>query len=296
MFSFGGSERGDDIDRGIPKFCREKSGLKMANLANVEANNTVGLAKRVRSVCRKLPDRKLRQLVSTQDQLREWTRIKKNALLLGKCLKARFGGGGGNPIIDIKESDEYAYRYTWAAVDYFDSLFSLIQTSFPYIDKELGKILLEWSTLLGCDQSEAGLFWRVLGEWFNSEFKRCLRPNYTASIPKLEKVYKSIRDARWEPLPETFECDEETLQQIGDPKTLAPTLYTLLAICRECNDEEVKKRLSEFYRSVCSLARVQTDAIYKARHNPEKYGRIASYRWQNNELYVGTKGGYRKAY
>lgn len=228
----------------------------------------------------------------------EYLRLKDQSILLGKCLKARFGGGGGNPArksLDAGTIDRYEYDLIWTLVDVYEALFNLIQTGWEDIQAALSSLSDE------CLSSETDLFLEILREHYDTRFRNCAE-GHKLSVSNVEVAAKLTREAVWKKqfdtnwLGEVEFSDQERLEA-GFSKHSNNFLWIplVLGICRESakKDSSVKNQLRKVYNELANFADKQATAIYKSRHESDPTQRVYSIKWENQIPYIGSKGGYR---
>jgi hypothetical protein len=236
------------------------------------------------------------QELAIRHLLIEWEIERDQNKFLGKCLKAAFGGGGGNPALEAKTSGEISeadYKVIYAVVRREVAMFDWIQTGWPYIKAKLEEVFIEHP------QSETEFFFEVVKEAMDGIFRSCIHKK-TVSIAELEKHYRNLKDLRWSPPSKNSWIDEKK------SKELAPSFkkvidadgvgeLPLFSIAMEtCDiaaktDEPLQRALRDWSLKSSELYALLEEYLRKAR----KSKTIKSERWINGIKHEGTKGGYR---
>lgn len=257
------------------------------------------LVQRIEEFMSQLPSQELLVRYFTAHYLvAEYLRLKDQSILLGKCLKARFGGGGGNPArkpLDAGTIDQYEYDLIWALVDVYEALFNLVQTGWEDIQAALGSLSDE------CLSSETDLFLEILREHYDTKFRVCAE-GHKLSVSNVEVAAKLTRKAiggnpikpNW--FGEIEFSDQERFDAgFSQHSNNFSWLPLVLGICRESakKDSSVKNQLRKVYNELAHFADKQATAIYKSRHESDPTQRVYSIKWENQIPYIGSKGGYR---
>lgn len=259
------------------------------------------LVQRIEEFMSQLPhDEFLKQCLyvytKTHDIVAEHRRLRNQSVLLGKCLKARFGGGGGNParqLLDAGMIDRWESEYIWALVDVYQALFNLIQIAWEDIKAELSFLSDD------CPNSETDLLFKILGEHYDVKFKKCIN-GYTLTVTNVETAAKLTRSAVWKKqfdpnwLGEVEFSDKERLDAGLKERSKQFVWFPLiLPICRESakRDSSVKEQLRKLYQELSYFADKWAKAIHKSRHEQDPLQRFHSVRWENQILHIGCRGG-----
>lgn len=236
-----------------------------------------------------IPSRELKRYATTQALLAEWLKLDGHTTLIGQCLKARFGGGDGNPALrafQAGELSEFGYEFTMSLVDWWESLFNLVQSGWEYLEQELSQVLEDFP------KTELELYQRILQEQYDNQFKDCLKQQKT-TVSNLEESTKLAKKA------------------IGDSKisptvTVDPRLQALLkqyegnfwyslsvGICTEKAkfDRPLNRLLTE-HRDKSGVVYILLEQAARHARKSSDYSQIRSVRWEDGELYEGTKGGW----
>lgn len=247
------------------------------------------VAKQIEEFMAQIPSRELKRYATTQALLAEWLKLDGQATWLGQCLKSRFGGGDGNPALrafQAGELPEFGYEFTMSLVDCCESLFNLVQSGWEYIEQELSQVLED------CPKNELELYQRILQEQYDNSFKDCLKQQKT-TVSDLEESTKLAKKA------------------IGDSKisptvTVEPKLQTLLnqyqgnfwyslsvGICSDKAkfDRPLNRLLTE-HRNKSGVVYILLEQAARHARKSSDYSQLRSVRWEDGELYEGTKGGW----
>ena len=144
------------------------SDLELSTSGSLDSDR--GLANRLHRHLQELPSRELRkraELDKAGDLLAWWFQLDSEAALLGKSLKAAFGGGGGNPLAKAFEDGEISkiqYEILGFATSYYQQMFRIIQAGWNFIDRELSSIFDEYPP------NELEMFKDILTEYYDGQF------------------------------------------------------------------------------------------------------------------------------
>lgn len=223
----------------------------------------------------------------------EWVHLRKISCLVGKTLKARFGGGGGNPALRAKESgriDEISYSCLIYSVNYYDDLFAVIQTGWEYI-----KFFLKEVGIQDYPKDECEYFLKVLCEDFDNRLLRFAEGD-KAVMQHKERQMRKIRNLLWAtpldkwindssfPEPPQW-CSFKRYFWLG-------TAFMVLDICSK-EDDVLLSMLNRLRHTTANFADELARILERERKNPT--GRIKSLNWENTLLYHGAKGGWNLA-
>lgn len=228
----------------------------------------------------------------------EHLRLRNQSVLLGKCLKARFGGGGGNPArksLDAGMIDQYEYDLIWALVNVYQALFELIQMGWEDIKAELSSLSDE------CLSSETDLFLEILREHYDTRLRLCVE-GYNLTVSNVEAASQLIKKAiGGNPLNPNwfgeieFSDQERSAAGLSQRAKYFVWFPLILSISRECakKDSSIQRQLGKFYQEFHCFLDKQAIAVQKSRHEPDRSQRVYSIKWENKIPYIGSKGGYR---
>lgn len=227
--------------------------------------------------------------------LKQWQAERDHNNLIGKCLKARFGGGGGNPAQEAwrkKEISDRDYKVLSAAVEHKAAMFSWMQFGWPYIKAELDRLFIDEF------HSETQFYFEVLKEAMDTTFKSYIHGK-KVNVVDWEKHYRQLKHLRWaNPSPNSW-IDDAQLQEVQP---------SLEKVFKDAGVEEMP--LFELANEICHLAaqfdeplrRTLRDWSLKSAHLYdllEEYARtgrksktLKSELWKNGIKHEGVKGGY----
>ena len=228
--------------------------------------------------------------------LKQWQTERDHNNLTGKCLKARFGGGGGNPALEARQKGEISeldYKVLSAVVEREATMFSWMQFGWPYIKAELDRLFIDEF------HSETQFYVEVLKEAMDAIFKSYIHGK-KVNVVDLEKHYRQLKHLRWaNPSPNSW-IDDVQLQKV------MPSLEKVF------KDHGVRETpLFDLAHEICHLAarfdeplrRTLRDWSLKGAHLYdllEGYARTGrksktfkSELWKNGIKHEGVKGGYR---
>ncbi len=243
-----------------------------------------------------LPSDSLLNYAKTQDLIQEWLKAKSHAIWLGKCLKARFGGGGGNPAkkaLNAKHIDEFDYNAILAVVELYVSIFVLIQTAWEEIQEVI-------SCIEDAPQSEVELFFEILRQKYDQSFLQMVK-GCKRTIKSADSLAKVGRDAVWNHSqtldPDwdgTFTPQESAIASSLVSKKTDFSWYTLVShICKEAakKDNEIKRQLRNHFDAIGNVCDLIVQACQRERSsNPP--GKYKSEKWENGRCRSGKKGGF----
>jgi hypothetical protein len=251
-------------------------------------------AKQIEVFMSDLPSSFLHKYATTKSLIAELRRLQDKAHLYGRCLKARFGGGGGNPLLRAwksKEICDFEYKWIDRDISFLQALFILIQNGWDYIEPELKQSIIDYPN------SETKLFFEVLKEEFDGEFLQKVN-GFKLTAKQIEADAKLVENIcnghRADLTEEELKQRKEQNKKKGD--TLLPNTWivTILNICWKYanHDPVLKGKLEDLDRIYAELAGMVVVTSRKERSDdPPKI--IRSVKWKNGLLYEGVKGGFR---
>jgi hypothetical protein len=251
-------------------------------------------AKQIEAFISDLPSNFLHKYAKTKPLIAELRRLQNRSHLYGQCLKARFGSGGGNPLLRVWKSKkicDFEYRWIDGEISFLQALFTLIQNGWDYIEPELKQSIIDYPN------SEITLFFEVLKEDFDSEFLQAVN-GFKLSAKQIEADAKLVEDIcngnRANLTEQELKQRKEQNKKKGD--TLLPNgwITTILNICLKYADHDpvLKSKLEDLDRIYAELADLVIKASRKERDdNPPKI--IRGVKWKDELLYEGVKGGFR---
>lgn len=241
-----------------------------------------------------LPSDSLLKYAETQDLIKEWLKAKSNAIWLGKCLKARFGGGGGNPAkraLNAGRIDNDDYTRILAVVELYAIFFALIQTAWEEIQESI-------SCIENYPKSETELFFEIMREKYDKPFMRAVK-GCKRSAPNNELLAKigkdTIRRARghkdWVG---DLTPEESAIVAPLISKEIDFSWHSLVdAICKEAakEDIEIKRQLQRYIDAIGRVFDLIVQA-YRRERSPNPPGRFKSEKWENGRYRAGKTGGF----
>lgn len=106
------------------------------------------LAQKFAQLFAKLPDELLLQHAKTEDQKEEFLDHRLECTLIGNCLNARLSGED-DPIQDWKNCKDKQirifYELIWGTVAYYETLWAIVQLSFPDLKQHLSQVTSPFS-------------------------------------------------------------------------------------------------------------------------------------------------------
>ncbi|HYW19108.1 MAG TPA: hypothetical protein VE956_07270 [Nodularia sp. (in: cyanobacteria)] len=241
----------------------------------------------------RLPSDVLLQDATTQELLNEFFKQRESAVLFGKLLKARFGGGGGNIAWEVKEQgyiSQVEYELLQVLVDYLDSTFTLIQSGWHFIKHDLDKLAESIGETF--PKSETDYFLALLQENWDIRFRECVQ-GQTFKRDAFEKTTKAARAFYWS-------LDSNSLATLKSQVSRDASGIRLFyfefafhtAVRHCCDDETLKDKLKILINNLAKLSDLVLKACRDERKpNPPK--QIISYKWENGERYTRTQGGWK---
>lgn len=254
------------------------------------------LAKKIESFCWKLPTYQLwEQYRKTHDLSLEYWRLKGEAGLLGRNLKARFLGGGGNPARQAEQKgliNNFERRLIEAQVDVFDVIFSLLQTAWEDIKTATSNISDP------CLQTERAFFCAILREHFDTRYTKAARGYKFTTRQALARA--EILGWRPPPLCEIQPLTSQQrkqlgLEQVGNDFFYLPFLLTITEDLSK-NDDAIAKHYLRVWEELKHFTNVQKNFVIESRKTSDPSKRTLSVKWSNGNFYVGSKGGYKRGF
>lgn len=217
----------------------------------------------------------------------EFFRLRYQSILLGKSLKARFGGGGGNPCdAPLQQGliDRYQYELILGLTDVYRSIFDLIQTNWSAIKPTM--LILED----GCN-SESELFFAILAEHYDMRLMGCkdgysLTPTHAKNTAA--KLRKKTSQLIIDILADELPVDRKKCGSISNRKHF--WLPLALSIAKE--NLKSNPSLHSYYRN-CWKELSRFANIHERWASQHRSDRASAVRWKNGELAIGVPGGYK---
>lgn len=251
-------------------------------------------AKQIEVFMSDLPSSFLHKYAETKPLIAELRRLQNKAHLYGRCLKARFGGGGGNPLLrewKSKKICDFEYRWIDGDISFLQTVFAIIQNGWDYIEPELKQSIIDYPN------SETALFFEVLKEEFDGEFLQKIN-GLKLTAKQIEADAKLVRDicngCRAELTEQEFKQRKEQNKKKGDTLLPGSWISTIHNICVKYanHDPALKRKLEDLDRIYADLADMVAKTCREERSdNPPKL--IKSVKWKDGLLYEGVKGGFR---
>ena len=256
----------------------------------------------VLEVMESLPSDYFLQYILTQDLLNKWFDLRHDAINFGACLKARFVGGGNPALRAFKagEIDKIDYEIAMAIVDWYESIFNLIQGGWEYIEE----VLTEYSKhiLIPFPATDTEMYLEIIKELWNAKFISCVK-GYKFSVQPKEKscrLFASISGSgiQLDGSPKVLQlqdCDLERLKFVqGEDPRLTPLLLSVVNICvkkaESEGDDPLLRLCREYFRKMQHFHDKFAQAMSVSRK--KKTGKFNSYLWENGVKRSGTKGGF----
>jgi hypothetical protein len=217
----------------------------------------------------------------------EFYRLRHQSILLGKCLKARFGGGGGNPCDDPLRKgliDKYHYELIWGLTDAYQSIFTLIQMNWSAIKPAM--LILED----GCN-SESELFFAILTEHYDMRLISC-KDGFSFTPAHAKNTATALRKKTSQLIIDTLadelSVDKKKCGLMSNRKHF--WLLFVLSIAKE--NLTSNSFLSSYYKN-CWKELSRLADIHERWSSQHRNDRASAVRWKNGELAIGVRGGYR---
>jgi hypothetical protein len=232
-----------------------------------------------------------------RDLVIEFLTLRQQSVILGKCFKARFGGGGGNPAEDALTEgyiDEYERDVIWALVDAFQAIFTLIQMNWNAIKAETSFISESFLS------SETTLFFEILREHYDDKFMQCV-DGYTFTPAQAKERAKELREQtdllNLPSLPQTDMSTVDVRKKCG--LNYRNKYFYWLNLVLDIGQKQAKKNksykkyLDDFHVAVSRVADIYE--YWGSQHRtPED--RAKAVKWKDKKKSVGCKGGYQQLY
>ena len=225
-----------------------------------------------------LPPVHLLALIETIDQLQHWKQDREFNGYISECWAARLNERDDPlwPRLKSGELDRNFYNQIWLTVDYYQRLWELIQCSFHHIRPELTRLGLG-----DYPSSAYDLFWCVIFENINKQFRTCLEPYREFSAKKMVQEHQLLKKAREG---KATKIERQRAALLKERKLQNLLLFIVVSICKKKARERervVKAKLEDFYTALSRLC----DAEATRRRN------LGSFAWKNGKLIRGSKPG-----
>ncbi len=256
-----------------------------------------------------LPSSDLLKHATTDDLKVEWNEQRNNAFLEGLVLRSKFCGGG-NPALKAKlegHLNDYNYEVIMARLDWYKSIFNVIQSGWEYLELEFNNFSKEHQIVNELPACDIDLYSIILTEIYNSRFISCVN-GFKYSIQDEEKRARTTADIYRKAI--KIECgnklivlddeDKKTLNTLrivdnSEKLTNANTwLHTSIAIISKAasvnKDEAISKICREYYRKLNHLCDIHANVLMHNRK--KKLGIHKTIKWDNGIKKTGVKGGF----
>jgi hypothetical protein len=278
----------------------------------IRSSFPVALTKRVEGVMSALPSDYLKeygkkyvkkntpkkhQQLAIQHLLKQWQEERDHNNFLGKCLKAAFGGGGGNPALEARMRDEMSeddYNMIYAVIAQEVAMFSWMQIGWIYIEANLRKIFID-----DYPKSETEFFFEVLKEAMDGHFKSFIHGK-KINVSDLENHYRKLKNLRGlAPSPNSWinEAKREevhpTFEKVFEADGVGelPLFNLAIDVCHFAAkiDEPLQRALRDWSLKSSHVYRLLEDYARQGRKDKS----LKSQYWKAGVKHEGTKGGYR---
>ncbi|MBW4565986.1 MAG: hypothetical protein KME32_33900 [Mojavia pulchra JT2-VF2] len=261
------------------------------NSQNLQNRQRSEISKKIEDLSSRLPSTILLKYANTQHLLESWFEQRNFAIYFGKLLKAKFGGGGGNPALaawQAGEIDEIDYKCLIYLADFYNSLFGLIQSSWQFIQLELSHLSQQVAT--NYPGSETQYFLWLIQEEFDNHYRKSLN-GYCFKIKDFEQEAKILRNTCWKPKLDSQ--DIEKLKSLPCEKGLPKSFYLHFVLVTATKysaiDSTLSDKLGDLNRHIARLGDLVSKACRQER-KPEPPKRLISHKVEKGELFVGAKG------
>jgi len=251
------------------------------------------ITKTIEPFMTELPSEVLLKYATTQDLLNQFFLQRKLANLIGRALKARFGGGGGSPIYEAYEAgllDKTARDMTIQVVDLYSDLFGLIQTSWIFIRRELDK-LEKQGIAENIPESETHYFLLLLQEMQDIQFMQYVNGYEFKRISfeeKLKHLEIFFRSPNLSSSPSLTDLVKKERREVGFYFWFA--LDTVIKYSKK--DRTLKDKLTKINNSLSKLSSSLLLTMYIERSpNSLQIKSLKTHRWDKGERFMGTSGG-----
>ncbi len=223
----------------------------------------------------------LRRHKDCHDLSCEYLYLKGQAVLLGQSLDAKFARGGGNPAkraLKHNQIDKYGYLLIHRLTGVYQAVFNLVQGAWEELEASFAPMGVK---------DEIELFCEVLREHFDNKFKKCIVGHKLTctDVHTTAKLFK-----------------EKIFPLLGDPVKIGTVLpekseyFWLTLILKEARqlskkDSIVKELLQVVDFQVSTFVDWHSTYVKACQQESDPEGKIYSIKWENQNLYVGCKGG-----
>lgn len=250
---------------------------------------TKAIGKLVEDFMSKLPSDQLKKSATSEPLIRKFLEEQEKAQLLGKCLKASFGGGGGNPAYRAKKEgrlSERDYQFLLKLVDEYIAEFFLIQTGWEFIQEFMEENLKPVVPNYNYPKSETEFFFEVLKSDCDNGYLDYLR-GFKLSIREAENESKKIRNILWK-----YNDSQTALRKVLE--SFRSNFWICLAISalsEHLDDQGVRDKMTDYFRKIAELADFMGTALQRDRSSQK--GEWKSQKWRDGYPYEGVPGGWR---
>lgn len=245
-----------------------------------------------------MPSEALFFYVQTNDLLQEWLKTKYDALLFGDSLRARFGGGGGNPAKQaLKDGyfDRQGYELHMASVSLSQAEFTLYQVAWEEISEAFNNL-----KDVPTPKSEVELFLGELRRMYDDSFFSAVK-NRKDSLKELECFTQTLRnilsrhqhEQKW--IGELSEQEKANIrkyyERFGKQKKGLIWRDIALEVCYDSakNDNVIRRHLKLYYAELQHVTSIVVRICQYQRKSPRtRY----SNKWEDGDFYLRLSKGY----
>ncbi len=245
---------------------------------------TKAISKLIEDFMSRLPSDRLKQYATTEPLIRKFLEEREKAQLLGKCLKASFGGGGGNPAYRAKKEgsiSERDYQFLLKLVDEYVAEFFLIQIGWEFIEE-----FMEEKLKSNYPKSETEFFFEVLKTDCDKGFLAYVN-GFKLSIRDAENESKKTRNILWK-------CSDNQTALLKVLESFRSNFWICLAISAlsdHLDDQGVRDKMTDYFRKIAELADFMASALQRDRGSTTSEWK--SQKWRDGFPYEGVSGGWR---
>ncbi|NES18143.1 MAG: hypothetical protein F6K41_04255 [Symploca sp. SIO3E6] len=255
------------------------------------------LAGEIDSFCQKLPTHRIwKRYRRSHDLTIKYWMLKGDAQLLGKSLKARFAGGGGNPLRRAENQgkiNDFERSLFETQTNVFEAIFALVQVSWEDI-KAFTEDISD-----PCLETERHLFLEIFKEHFDGQLIRAAE-GYKFSTKNAIERAKLLRSqmriyvSQGEEKPLTPKQRHRAGLKTGNDFYWLPFLLGITKSLAK-HDSSIKEHYHNVWQQLSNFANVQEEAVLKNKRVSPKC-KVKGIKWEDGQFYTGTRGGYEKGF
>jgi len=224
----------------------------------------------------------------------EWVQRRELALLRGIAIKSRFehnkDGAKEDPILlahEIGEIDTHTYESLVYEIDFWESIFDVIEVGWQYLEYEFNQVL-------GNDYppNECDFVLKCMEEFYDEDYYKCF-VGYKKTIREIEDQSKKLRNFCWQPT-EKGGWLNKTKWEATEEKNGCIWMKFAFNVFDKYSKQDtlLLEQLNNFKKNIGRMSDLQAKQATKERgKNPPR--RYVSRKWKKGIYYIGTTGGFK---